>query len=333
MSEQIYNIEKALAEVLSRVDDNNQNGERKKSWDGLRRFYLSGSGAEVNFIPVFDKNDPGFWKEFLSIPTFRGVSSQSGGYSFEFMVLPKSVYGDLSPEEEALHKEVSGLISELYNLYKEDKKVDAWKEVAYRNFTLMWGVLISAIYPKGAPAINKFDNCRGKACLFIFNRGGRGEVIKSLNNATNSKVLEEKTEDPSKSDKECKEFLYDIMDTGLTNRKGSLKVSCVTKEPTFTFKVGGVPKDLENISEETAKCFDEILPTFLGFNYDREHKRLFNVTTFKELRDHLLLKIEAQKKKTGVFIPEVAPEDHSKVYENKNDLNIPNQSEDEELPF
>lgn len=335
MAEGFYDIEKALEEILSKSSDssNSQEDGKKKSWDGLRRFYMSGSGAEITFIPVFNTKDPGFFQEFGSVPTFRGVSSKSNGHSFDFLVLPKEVYGDLNEEEVALHKEVSTLISDLYNLYKTDKKVDAWKEVRYRNFTLFWGVLISARYPNNAPIVNRFENCRGKACLFIFDRGKKGDIIRSMKSEFNSKVLE--NSEGGDDEGTSKKFLYNVFDNSLTGRKSSLKISCIGSDPKFTFRDdrNAVPKDLENISEETAKYFEDVLPTFLGFNYDRENKRLFNVTIFRELRDHLLSKIEAHKKKSGVFIPEAAPEDNGKVYENKNSLDILNQSDDEELPF
>lgn len=336
--QEIFDVEKELERLLSKHTNSGENssGGNKRIWDGLRKFYMDRSGVVVTYIPVFSESVPGFFNEFVNVPYFKGVSSLSNGNSFDFLVLPKSVYGELSPEEESLHKEVTSLMSELYNMYKSDGKKDSYLEIGYRTYTLFWGVLISAIFPNGAPAVNRFENCRGKSCLFVFDRRN---TIESLNTATNTKIEEMKAYNESI----CRDWIQRIFTKDMSNRMSAIQISCADKKNVaqFSFRLGSetdpiVPRDLINIPESEVKKLDDIMSTFLGYNYDRQNKRLFNPIIFKELRDHLLLKIDNQKKiRSGKPItPKTKPADNDKVFENKNNLEVASsQSDDEELPF
>lgn len=287
---------------------NQDKTQGKNAKDRLNRLLMNTKDHQgmMTFLPVLCKNVNSFYIKLEHVFEFRGVTSFLDNVdSAWYKVMPKQFYGDLSEEQSELYDEVRGYLQWLYD--NESCEID---ELRRRNYSLLFGVCQTMNNTDNKP-IEDYVDC---PCLFVY---PDLNIINKFCEAINNKIV---------SMKGRRDWIPMVLSTQPKGRKGVMQV-------TFT-KSAGVGYDCSvnfefnsemntvidpdyEIPEDVMAKFVDVIPTFLGWNYDRNNKSYFNTIAFKELRDQLKLRVKEETCEYPAGNPKFEP-----TPENKNDLNL-----------
>lgn len=260
----------------------------------------------VSFLPVRSQKTGQFYTKLSRVIEYWGTTSIIENGEAWYKILPLEAYGELSQDDLDLYNEVKGYLDQV------ESNLD-YDEYRVRNYVLFNGILMD-IHPKAENAkINK--DIIGCPCLFVYPSNG---VIDAFGTAINNKI------DIMKGNKQWIPTILNptykgyqgVMQVSFTKSSGVGYDTAVAFE--FNSNFNQIVDPAYEIPEETVKKFDDVLPTFLGWMYDRDNEKYFNTIAFKELRDQLKIYIK-ELSKTNTDSNQ--PADAGKTYENKNNLN------------
>lgn len=283
---------------------NQDKTKSRSNKDQLNRVLMNvrANQGTVTFIPVWSKAVENFYLKVPRVYEFYGDTSLLQNGEAWYRILPLEFYGNLNEKQIELYHEVKGYLDTLNN--NEEVSYD---EFRVRNYSLFYGICQSLINTEKAKN-EELENC---PCLFVY---PSNSVIDQLGTAVNNKI------DTMKG---RREWITSVFNPANTGWKGVLQISFVKSSGVgydssvyfeFNSDLNTVVDPDFALDDQTAALFDDVIPTFLGWIYDRNNKSNFNEIAFKELRDQLKLRIKESTE--GVK----EPADASKTYENKNDL-------------
>lgn len=274
----------------------------------------------LTWIPIMSRTLKSFYLKLDGVREFEAKTTILDKGHGWYRILPLSFYGNLSEEDLDLYNEVIGY----YDTLKDNDSCER-DELRYRRYTLLFGVCSSMVNTDGN-AVEGYDNC---ACIFVY---PSLDPISALGTAINTKITAMKGK---------KEWIPYVMSPSRTGREGVVMVTYtkstgVGYDCSVSFETNSALNQVIDpayeIPEKYIEFFDDVLPQFLGWIYDRENKSLFNRVAFKELRDQLKIRL----KEEGLIDDKSnsegqLPADATKTYENKNNLN--DNSGARKLPF
>lgn len=263
-------------------------------------------------LPVMSKSVGNFYKKLPRVYEYYGTTSKLDSGEAWFKVMSLEDYGDIPQSQKDLWAEVRGYLDTLQE--KEDGFVDNYGQFRVRNYALFTGIMQSLKDLDGNMQ-EDYVNC---PCLFTY---PTNSVIDAFGTAINTKI---------EAMKGRREWIPFVLNPNNKGWKGLMtidfrKSAGVGYDTNISFEFNSdmnIVVDPEyELPEDTVKFFDDIMPTFLGWCYDRENKSYFNEEIFKELRDQL-------KERVG-FLKLGASDSKEKTeesYENKNNLNQGSES-------
>jgi hypothetical protein len=265
----------------------------------------------LTMLPVMSKSVDNFYKKLPRVYEYYGTTSKLDSGEAWFKILSLEDYGDIPQSQKDLWSEVRGYLDTLQE--KEAGFVENYGQFRVRNYALFTGIMMSLKDLDGNMQ-EEYVNC---PCLFTYPTNG---VIDAFGTAINTKI------DVMKG---RRDWIPYVLNPNAKGYKGTMNIdfrksSGVGYDSTITFEFNSdmnmvVDPDYE-VPEEMLKYFDDIMPTFLGWCYDRENKSYFNEEIFKELRDQLKIRV-------GYLKLGESSETAEESYENKNNLNESNDSE------
>lgn len=263
-------------------------------------------------LPVMSESVGNFYKKLPRVYEYYGTTSKLDSGEAWFKVMQLEDYGEITQEQKDLWAEVRGYLDTLQE--KEDGFVDNYGQFRVRNYALFTGIMQSLKDLDGNMQ-EEYVNC---PCLFTY---PTNSVIDAFGTAVNTKI------DAMKG---RRDWIPYVLNPNGKGYKGLMtidfrKAAGVGYDAAISFEFNSdmnIVVDPEwEIPEETLAYFKDIMPTFLGWCYDRENKSYFNTEIFKELRDQLKERVGFLKLDSG----EGKKEEES--YENKNNLNKETESE------
>lgn len=296
-----------LDAFIAQVNSDKSKGQSEPK-DRLNKLLMNTRDHQgtVSFLPVRSRKTGQFYTKLSRVIEYWGTTSIIDNGEAWYKVLPLEAYGELSQEDLDLYNEVKGYLEQVSSSLDYD-------EYRVRNYVLFNGILMD-IHPKNTGAkVN--EELKGCPCLFVYPSNG---VIDAFGTAINNKI------DIMKGNKE---WIPAILNPTYKGYQGVMQISFskssgVGYDTAVSFEFNSnlntvVDPDYE-IPEEEVQKFDDVLPTFLGWMYDRDNDKYFNTIAFKELRDQLKLYIK-ELGKTNTDSNQ--PADSKVTYENKNNLN------------
>lgn len=252
----------------------------------------------IMFVPFMNKKTNNFYLKLSIVKEWNGRTTKFDTAEVWYKILPEEYYENLSQENQDLLVEINGLFKSI-----EELGVFSYDKIRTRNYTLIYGVLLSHSGTEGNLITTNVD----KPCLFIF---PSHSPITAIADATASKCQALKGD---------RLWLTKVLSPNNTGRTGVMLITFRKSQ-----KGGGYDSsvlfegnselntfiDPNRVFEESiTKHFNDPIRDFLGWQGNGE-SGYFNTEIMKELRDDLkneFLKIQAERK--------IAPEP---VYENKN---------------
>lgn len=242
---------------------------------------LKGNQGTVEIIPFISKKVGNVYSKVEGVREFKACTAIIDKEDpVWYRVLPMHLYGQLTDEQIELYEQVTGLYDELFEYDL------GYSEIRIRNYAMFTGVATAHRNTEDEDV----EDYIGVPGLFIF---PATNVISALNSAIANKKssLGEKT----------KLYLQKIFSASRTGRSGVIQISfkkssgigydsTVNIEVNSEFRTFVDPE--REFSEEFVANFDDPLRELLGWIYDRENDQYFNETAFKELRDHLTLRLK-----------------------------------------
>lgn len=312
MENQVFDLDAFIAGI------NRDKSQPRSSKDRLNRVLMNtrDNQGTNSFIPIIGGNG-NIYTKLTGVYEYFGDTTLIDNGEAWYRILPIEYYSGLSDEDMELYSEVKSLLEELDN--SEELGYD---ELRVRNYALFNGINIMLKNTEG-----KVDETiKDCPCLFIYPSNA---VINQLSAAINAKC------DAMKG---SNSWIQYVITPATKGREGIMQItytksSGVGYDATVNFEMNSafnqvIDPEFE-VSEKTMELFKDVLPTFLGWIYDNQNKSNFNRVAFKELRTQLRNRVN-QINGVG-SIP--APEDSTKVYENKNDMKQPEQSQMKKTPF
>jgi hypothetical protein len=240
-----------------------------------------GTIVMLPFINTFNSN---FYVKVAGVKEFYGYTSLIDNGEGWYKILPREFYGELTQKQEELYNEILGYYDSLF-----DADVFSYDKIRHRNYSLMYGKLISHTKTDKTPVT---DNV-GKACLFIF---PSLSPIDALGVAVSQKVI-------ARNNK--KDWIPKILSVTGSGRNGAVAIT-FSKSTSYGYDTSigfefnteddQIVDPKEVFGEELTKYFKDSLQDFLGWQYDRENNTYFNDTLFTELRDCLLFEVKEMAK-------------------------------------
>lgn len=252
----------------------------------------------VIFIPFMNKKNNNFYMKVTDVKEWKGHTTKLDSGEAWYKVLPEEYYGDLSQENQDLLAEINGLFESV-----GDFEVHDFNTMRHRNYSLMYGVLVSH---KGTDN-NVIEDNVDRPCMFIF---PSISPINAISTAISAKC---------QALKGNKSWITGVLSPANTGREGVMsitfkKASGPGYEATVGFEFNtqySILVDPKQVFEEdTTKFFNDPLRDLLGWQGDGE-SGYFNVEVMKELRDDL--KLELKRLQSGE-----EGEKPEQTYENKN---------------
>lgn len=257
-----------------------------------------------SFIPIISKTAKNIYLKLPRVFEYYGDTSLLQSGEAWYRVMPLEYYGGLQPDELELYNEVKSYLDFLNDSEECDRD-----ELRVRNYALFTGINLMLKNTEGK-VIESIKEC---PCLFIY---PSNSVIDQLGIAINAKC-------DAMGGK--KDWLSYIITPATKGRQGIMQISFVKAagvgyDSTVNFEMNSAFNQVINpedeISEDTLKLFDDIIPTFLGWIYDNQNKSYFNKVAFKELRDQLKVRVAGIQGSGS----QETPKDANQTYENKNNL-------------
>lgn len=258
----------------------------------------------LTMIPIMSRTLRNFYLKIARVYEYWGDTSLIDAGEAWYRILPLQMYGELSPEQIELYHEVKSQLD-----YLNDNEEVSFNEFRVRNYSLFFGICQQLKSTEGKVD----DKLTDAPCLFTY---PSNSVIDALGTAINTKI---------EAMKGKREWIPMVLSPANTGRQGVMMISFAKSaspgyDCTISFEFNSamniVVDDQMVIDDKIIEMYDDVLPQFLGWIYDRQNKSYFNETAFRELNDQLKLRIKSLgKDKTQV------PADANKTYENKNDLN------------
>lgn len=288
--------------------DRDRTQSRDKSAQ-LNRVFMSGPPNQglLTMLPVMSRTSHNFYRKLPRVYEYYGDTSKLDSGEAWFRILSLEDYGDITESQKALWAEVRGYLDTLQE--KEEGFVENYRQFRIRNYSLFTGILKSLKNTEG----NYQEDYVDCPCLFAY---PTNSVIDAFGTAINNKI------DAMKG---RREWIPYVLNPNPKGYRGVMQIDFRKKpngqvgyESTVSFELNAewnVVIDPEyEIPESTLAYFDDILPAFLGWCYDRENKSYFNEEVFKELRDQL-------KERVGFLTLGAQEGAEEEKYENKNNLN------------
>jgi len=265
----------------------------------------------LTMLPVMSKSVDNFYKKLPRVYEYYGTTSKLDSGEAWFKVLSLEDYGELTQQQKDLWAEVRGYLDTLQE--KEEGFVDNYGQFRVRNYALFTGIMMSLKDLDGNMQ-EEYVNC---PCLFTYPTNG---VIDAFGTAINTKI------DVMKG---RRDWIPYVLNPNAKGYKGTMNIdfrksSGVGYDVAITFEFNSdmnmvVDPDYE-VSEEMLNYFNDVMPTFLGWCYDRENKSCFNEEIFRELRDQLKMRVGFLQ------FGDQSGQKEEENYENKNNLN-PSESD------
>jgi hypothetical protein len=263
----------------------------RNSKERLNRILMNAKDNQgtLTFIPCFSKEVSNFYLKIPRVYEYYGDSSILNDGEGWYKLLPIDFYGDLSEEQIELYNEIKGYLDWL-----QDGEYVDYNEFRVRNYSLMFGIC-QKLKNTDDKENDKLVDC---PCIFTFpspdpinqlcdaintrvdNMGGRKDWVNkvfSLDNKGRRGVVQIKFVKAAGAGYDCSvQFFMNNSDEGI-----------IAIDPEY------------EISDDTFKYFDTVLPTFIGWLYDRDSNSRFNTVIMKELRDQLKLRVKSLKESEG----------------------------------
>lgn len=253
----------------------------------------------IIFVPFMNKKNNNFYMTVERVREWKGHTTLLDSGEAWYRILPEDYYEDLTQENKDLLAEVTGLFDEIGTWEVHD-----WGKQRIRNYSLLYGVLISHSSTEGKEHNDNVDS----PCLFIF---PSLSPINALSTAIASKV---------QALKGNKSWITGILNPNNTGREGVVSLTYKKESgpgysTTISFEFNtqyNVLVDPEHeFEEEVTKLFDDPLRDLMGWQ-GGEGNNYFNEVAMKELRNDLRLELNSLIKES-----EASKESETK-YENKN---------------
>lgn len=299
-----------LDAFIANVNSDRSKGGSKK--DRLNKVLMQTKDNQgINsFIPIISPGAKNIYLKLQKVYEYYGDTSLIDNGEAWYRILPFEYYGLTDQEDIELYNEVKGLLSELDSTEECDRN-----ELRVRNYSLLFGINLNL---KSSSKNSNIDDYKDCPCLFVYPSLG---VIDALSTAINAKC-------DAMGGK--KEWLSYIITPAKSGRQGIMQVSFIKSsgvgyDANISFELNSsftqvVDPNME-ISEETMKLFNDVLPTFLGWIYNDKDGTYFNKIAFTELKTQLTNRLKSIKEKW-------AQDEKSKEikapdqFENKNDQRL-----------
>lgn len=233
----------------------------------------------ITFLPVYSKGIDNFFLSLSRVYEYFGHTSLLDKVDKAwFKVLPKSLYGKLTPEQSKLYDLTAGLCEEL----RKSKKL-SFKEFRTRNYSLFPCICQSI---KSASTGKLVEDFNDRPSLIIYPSFG---PIEAMSTAMNNKI------DALKGNRDWVVGIFSptgtgyqgVMQMSFTKSSGPGYVCSASFEMNTT--LSPVVDPAMELDADTKALFDDILASFLGWGYDSENGSYFNEQYFRELKDQLLI--------------------------------------------
>lgn len=303
---------------LDNLDKDKSKGKDKSAQLNRVLMNVKTNQGLLTMLPVMSKSSGNFYKKLPRVYEYYGTTSKLDSGEAWFKIMALEDYGDITQEQKDLWAEVRGYLDTLQE--KESGFVENYGQFRVRNYALFTGIM-SSLKDLDGNMQEEYVNC---PCLFTY---PTNSVIDAFGTAINTKI------DVMKG---RREWIPYVLNPNPSGYKGVMtidfrKSAGVGYDATVSFEFNSEMNTVVDpdyvIPDETIAYFDDVMPTFLGWCYDRENKSYFNEEIFKELRDQLKQRVGFLK--LGESSEEKPAEE---VYENKNNLNSegPRSGEGEE---
>lgn len=272
------------------------------SGDRIVKILMSAQDNQGTVVIAPFKNPSGkFYTLLEGVREYNTVCSlfRNGDTSAWIKILPKNAYGELSPEDAALHQEVTGLFDEV-NEKLSNENPNSWQSIRVRKYSLFQGVLMKHINR----ANEEIKDNKDKAVVLIFPSKA---PIDAMATAVNAKI---NTMGGSK------EWIPAVFSPTPEGRDGVMSITF--KKPAspgydaqvgFEFNSSYVTLvDRKGFPEEVVKLFGDPVEEFLGWQNGKNSK--FNREMFVELKSALSM---ALKSPNAPSAPTEAPKNNNGV--------------------
>lgn len=282
---------------------NQDKQQPKNSKDRLNKVLMNtrNNQGTLTFIPCYSKSAGNFYMKLPRVYEYYGDTSLLDAGEAWYRILPLEFYGDLTESQKELYHEVKGYLDFLNDSEEVDRD-----EFRVRNYSLFFGICLKLKNTEDKE-VEDYKDC---PCLFVY---PSLNPINQLCDAVNAKI------DNMGGNRN---WIPRVLSLEPKGRRGVLQVK-FTKSAGVGYD-GSVLFHMNNsdegiiaidpeyeISADTFAKFDDVIPCFLGWNYDSKNSSYFNEVAFKELRDQLKVRVKTMN---------AEPEDAGTV-ENKNNLN------------
>lgn len=255
------------------------------SGDRIVKILMSAQDNQGTVVIAPFKNPTGkFYNLLEGVREYNTVCSmfRNGEASAWIKILPKNAYGELSPEDAALHQEVAGLFDELYDKLNNENP-NAWQSIRVRKYSLFQGVLLKHINRNN----DEIKDNKDKAVVLIFPSKA---PIDAMATAVNAKI---NTMGGSK------EWIPAVFSPTPEGRDGVMSITF--KKPAspgydaqvgFEFNSSYVTLvDRKGFPEDVVKLFGDPVEDFLGWQNGKNSK--FNRELFVELKAALRMALKS----------------------------------------
>lgn len=296
----------------------------KRDDDRVKKLRMNGKyyRGTLTFIPLYSRAAGGFYQKLSPVYEFFGDSTVFTNYDegVWYKILQKDLYGELTEAESDLYDEVLGLLKTLKDKYGLDDD-----ELRRKHYTLFFGIC-QKIKPVETDPEGKIkpSEAIGKPCIFIYNSP---YLVNAYGTALQTKI----------DNNGSKAWITKVFTKSNTGRRGVMQIGYTLKEVgvgydiNISFPMNNAEEGITMVDpdmvipDEVMEKFDNVIPDYLGWQYDDENKKLFHTTVFKELRDQLRLRLkEEQMNGSEVEEAKVVEE-----VENKNNLTPKVEATDE----
>lgn len=240
----------------------------------VRMEILSNQGTII-FAPFSFKSSKKFYELVPKVKEVRVKSHlyKEGAETVWCRILPKELYGSLTPEQSKLYDEVNALYEALYD------RTDDFYLIRVRSYSIFQGIVLNHTDSGNKQVTSNI----GKACLISF---PSREPINALITATNAKI------------NECNgssDWIPLLFTDNLKGREGVMNIS-FKKNPTkagyistvsfgFNSSFNKLITDETLHEEETVKLVDDGLNSFLAWQSGEKSK--FNEALFNDLKNEI----------------------------------------------
>lgn len=289
---------------------NNDKSKSSDAKDRLNKVVMNTRDNQgiLTMIPIMSRTTGNFYMKIPRVYEYWGDTSMVGDGEAWYRILPIEMYKDLSAEQMALYTEVKGMLD-----YLNDNEEVSYDEFRVRNYVLLYGICQSLKNTEGK--LN--DKIKDAPCIFTYPSNC---VIDALGSAINTKI---------EAMKGRREWIPAVLNPSGKGYQGVMMVNFVKStgpgyDCAISFEFNSamntvIDEDYE-ITDKQFEFFDDVLPQFLGWIYDRSHSSYFNEVAFKELRDQLKIRINKMKLKNENGTDQ--PADTTQNYDNKNNLGV-----------